>query len=376
MANKAMPILITGSSGFVGKNLVCRLANEDYTDVMCYDIDVPHDKLYDYVQRADFIFHLAGVNRPVNKEDFYTGNRGLTEEILHILEQNNRKTPLLLSSSIQALLDNDYGKSKKAAEDAVLAYGEKCGTDVYVYRLQGVFGKWCRPAYNSVVATFCYNVAHGIECEVRDAQYKFPLIYIDDVAECFLHALQGKALRDEANVFCRVEPVYEVSLGNLRDKLLQFKESRKDLSVADMSDKFTSKLYSTYLSYLDMKDFAYPLVMNTDERGSFTEFLRTDDRGQVSVNISKPHIVKGNHWHDSKNEKFLVVKGKGIIRFRAIGSNDIHEYKVSGDKLVVVDIPTGYTHNIENVGDDDMVTVMWVNEPFNKDKPDTYFLKV
>lgn len=375
MINKAVPILLTGAKGFIGKNLALRLANEGYTDVMCYDIDTDKKLLAQYAHRAEFVFHLAGVNRPQNPEDFYSGNCGLSQELLQLLRDNKRAVPVLISSSVQALQDNDYGKSKKAAEDAVFAYGKETGAATYVYRLHGVFGKWCRPSYNSVVASFCYNVTHDIKCEVRDESFVLPLVYIDDIIESFLSALNGE-ISPNLDGFCEAGPVYTVSLGALRDTLCAFRQSRKQLTVPDMSSGFTSKLYSTYLSYLESNDFAYGLNMHTDPRGSFTEFLRTNSCGQVSINISKPHIVKGEHWHDSKNEKFLVVKGEGVIRFRAVGSNEIIEYRVSGDKLTVVDIPTGYTHNIENVGEDDMVTVMWANEPFNKDKPDTYFLEV
>ncbi|MEG2833888.1 MAG: capsular polysaccharide biosynthesis protein CapF, partial [Ruthenibacterium sp.] len=248
----------------------------------------------------------------------------------------------------------------------------------FVFRMPGVFGKWCRPSYNSVVATFCYNIANGLPIEVRDASYTFPIVYIDDIVDSFLRAMDGKAVRDRAVPgYCHLGcETYTVSLGHLAHLVESFRDSRKDLSVPDMNDAFTSKLYSTYLSYLPTDAFSYPLDMHTDARGSFTEFIRTAGQGQVSVNISKPGIVKGNHWHHSKNEKFLVVKGSGIIRFRKLNETEVISYAVNGDCLTVVDIPTGYTHNIENVGDSDMVTVMWANEPFNPEKPDTYFLKV
>lgn len=370
MENKC--VLVTGSNGFIGKNLVERLKNIGLTNIMCYDINSTDADLCEYTARADFVFHLAGINRPKNQDEFYKGNAELTENIINLLKQSPKKPSLLITSSAQATLDNDYGKSKKMAEDAVRAYNAESGANCYIYRLPGVFGKWCRPAYNSVVATYCHNVANNLPIEVRDQNYTFPLVYIDDVVDSFVNALNGNMPAGD----CCVPVTHEISLGRLASLITSFKQTRQTLQTPDMSDSFVNKLYATYLSYLPKNEFAYELKMNADDRGSFTEFLRTDNAGQVSVNISKPHIVKGNHWHDTKNEKFLVVKGEGVIRFRQIHSDEIVEYKVSGDKLTVVDIPTGYTHNIENTGETEMVTVMWANEPFNKDKPDTYFLKV
>ncbi|MEG1446672.1 MAG: NAD-dependent epimerase/dehydratase family protein [Ruthenibacterium sp.] len=373
-----MPLLITGAGGFVGKNLVVELTNRGFTNLLLFDIDTPKELLSQYAAKASFVFHLAGVNRPKDASEFYTGNRGFTEEVLHLLEESGNKAPVLVTSSVQAALDNDYGKSKREAEDLIFAHERKTGAPALVFRMPGVFGKWCRPSYNSVVATFCHNVANGLPLEVRDASYTFPLVYIDDLIGCFLRAMDGKAVRDRAIPgYCHLDcETYDISLGRLASLVESFRDSRKDLSVPAMNDAFTSKLYSTYLSYLPTDAFSYPLDMHTDARGSFTEFIRTNGQGQVSVNISKPGIVKGNHWHHSKNEKFLVVKGSGVIRFRKLNDSEIITYPVNGDVLTVVDIPTGYTHNIENVGDTDMVTVMWANEPFDPEKPDTYFLKV
>ena len=374
---KTTPVLVTGAGGFVGKNLCAELAARGFAEILRYDIDTPREKLAEYAAKAGFVFHLAGVNRPKDPSEFYEGNRGLTEQLLHLLRTAGNKAPVLLTSSTQAALDNDYGKSKAEAEQLVYAHGEENGSPVYVFRLPGVFGKWCRPAYNSVVATFCHNIAHGLPIEVRDPAYPLPLVYIDDVVRCFVNAMQGEVLADRGRYpVCRVSPVYTVTLGQLADTIRSFKESRATLAVPDMGDAFTAKLYAAYLSYLPEDGFAYDLTMHTDDRGSFTEFLRTPERGQVSVNISRPGIVKGNHWHHTKNEKFLVVKGEGVIRFRKIGTDKVIEYRVSGDKLQVVDIPTGYTHNIENVGEGEMVTVMWASEPFDPNRPDTYFEKV
>ena len=370
------PILITGYAGFVGKNLVAELKNQGYENLLLFERGDTPETLAHYAAQASFVIHLAGINRPKDPSEFYSGNAGLTDVLLAELERAANKAPVLVTSSVQAVLDNDYGKSKKQAEDAIFAHGDKMGSPVYVFRMEGVFGKWCRPNYNSVVATFCHNIARDLPIQVRDPAFELPLVYIDDVVRCILDALDGKGQKDAEGI-CRIHPVHSVTLGRLAELLYSFKESRQSLAVPALSpDSFEKKLYSTYLSYLPTDAFKYPLTMHTDERGSFTEFLRSPERGQVSVNISKPGIVKGNHWHHTKNEKFLVVKGQGLIRLRRIDSQEVLEYPVSGDKLEVVDIPVGYTHSIENVGSEDMITVMWANEAFDPDHPDTYFLKV
>ena len=258
----------------------------------------------------------------------------------------------------------------------IFEYGRDNGTEVYVYRMPNVFGKWCRPNYNSAIATFCHNIARDLPITVNDPSHMMQLVYIDDVVAEFIRASRGEANRNPEDGFCYIEPVHSATLGQIVELLDSFKNARKTLSVPDMSDPLTKKLYATYLSYLPEQAFSYPLKMNMDDRGSFTEILRTADRGQFSVNVAKPGITKGNHWHHTKNEKFLVVSGKGVIRFRKVGSNQVTEYFVSGDKPEVVDIPPGYTHNIENTGDTDLVTFMWCNECFDPDKPDTIFLKV
>ena len=370
------PILITGYAGFVGKNLVAELKNQGYENLLLFERGDTPETLAHYAAQASFVIHLAGINRPKDPSEFYSGNAGLTDVLLAELEKAANKAPVLVTSSVQAVLDNDYGKSKKQAEDAIFAHGDKMGSPVYVFRMEGVFGKWCRPNYNSVVATFCHNIARDLPIQVRDPAFELPLVYIDDVVRCILDALDGKVQKDAEGI-CRIHPVHSVTLGRLAELLYSFKKSRQSLAVPALSpDSFEKKLYSTYLSYLPTDAFKYPLTMHTDERGSFTEFLRSPERGQVSVNISKPGIVKGNHWHHTKNEKFLVVKGQGLIRLRRIDSQEVLEYPVSGDKLEVVDIPVGYTHSIENVGSEDMITVMWANEAFDPDHPDTYFLKV
>jgi UDP-2-acetamido-2,6-beta-L-arabino-hexul-4-ose reductase len=369
-----MKILVTGAKGFIGKNLIAELRNIKYDYIFEYDRDTDPSLLDEYCKEADFVFHLAGVNRPKEQSEFMEGNFGFTSDLLNSLKKHNNTCPVMISSSIQAELDNPYGESKKAGEELLFSYGEETGAKVLVYRFPNVFGKWCRPNYNSAVATFCHNIAHDLPIQVNDPSVVMNLVYIDDVVNELINALEGKENR--INSFCEVPVAHTITLGEIADLIFLFKRSREDRSVPNMSDVFAKKLYSTYLSYLPENKFSYDLKMNVDQRGSFTEFIKTPDRGQVSVNISKPGITKGNHWHHTKNEKFLVVSGKGVIRFRKIDSDEVIEYFVSGDKMEVVDIPTGYTHNIENLGDIDMVTIMWANEPFDPEKPDTYYLEV
>lgn len=367
-------ILVTGARGFIGKNLISELRNRGYRDILEYDMDTGHDLLDVYAKECDFVFHLAGVNRPENHDEFMKGNYGFTATLLNSLETHHNRVPVLATSSIQAILDNPYGVSKKAEEDVIFSYGLRNEVDVFVYRLPNVFGKWCRPNYNSVVATFCYNIANDLPIKINNPDAELNLVYIDDVIREFICALENQITTE--NDFCTVPITYTAGVGEIAGLIYSFQKGRKDCSIPNMSDSFAKKMYSTYLSYLPPDQFSYPLKMNVDNRGSFTEFIRTADRGQLSINISKPGIRKGNHWHHSKVEKFLVVSGKGIIRFRRIHSDEIIEYCVSGETLEVVDIPAGYTHNIENIGDVDMVTVMWANECFDPENPDTYPLEV
>lgn len=378
-----MKILITGAKGFVGKNLVAELHNiksgkskypsldSDLT-IFEYDRDSEVSLLDTYCEQADFVYHLAGVNRPKEQSEFMAGNFGFTSQLLESLRKYKNNCPVMISSSIQAALDNPYGVSKKAGEDLLLAYGQETGAEVLIYRYPNVFGKWCRPNYNSAVATFCNNIANGLPIQVNDPNVEMTLVYIDDVVKELINCLVNQA--NSVGDFYKVKVEHQIKLGDIVRLINSFKESRTTLQVPNLSDEFTKKLYSTYLSYLPEDQFSYPLKMNVDERGSFTEFLKSPDRGQVSVNISKPGITKGNHWHHTKNEKFLVVFGKGAIRFRRVDEpSEVIEYIVSGDRLEVLDIPVGYTHNIENLGGTDMVTVMWVNEVFDPARPDTYF---
>jgi len=382
-----MNILITGAKGFVGRNLVESLKNirdgKDKTrgitsdlEIMEYDIDSSIEDLEKYCEKADFVFNLAGVNRPENEEDFMNGNFGFASLLLDTLKKYNNKAPVMVSSSIQAALDNPYGRSKRAGEELIFNYGIENDVKTLVYRLPNVFGKWCRPNYNSAVATFCHNISHDLPITVNDRNYMMTLVYIDDVVDELLNAVSGNENRED--IYCKVPVEHKITLGEIVDLLYSFKESRETKMIPDMTENsFSKKLYSTYLSYLEPDNFAYKLNMNCDNRGSFTEILRSENAGQFSVNISKPGITKGQHWHNTKNEKFVVVKGHGLIQLRKIGSDEIINYEVNGEEITVVDMIPGYTHNIINLSEtEDLVTFMWCNECFNPDKPDTFFEEV
>ena len=369
-----MNILVTGAKGFLGRNLVHELKNCGYNDISEFDVDTDPSLLKKYVKKAEFIYHLAGVNRPVADGDFMAGNYGFTQNLLDLLVQNSNGCPIVLASSIQAVMSNPYGESKKASENAVINHSKRLGAKVLVYRFPNVFGKWCKPNYNSVVATYCHNIARDIPIVIKNPKTVLQLVYIDDVVKELVMALKGKENR--IGDFCEVPIVYDISLEKLAEILYSFKKSREDLIIPNMGNELTKKMYSTYLSYLPAESFNYELKSVKDERGTFTEFLKTPERGQVSINITKPGIVKGNHWHHTKVEKFLVVSGRGVIRFRQIDSNDILEYFVSDQKLELVDIPPGYTHSIENLGNQDLVTIIWANEIFNPNNQDKYYKEV
>ena len=382
-----MKILVTGAKGFVGKNLVSALYNikegKDRTradlnieEVFEFDIDTDDGLLNKYCKEADFVFNLAGINRPQNTEEFMEGNFGFGKKLLSLLKENNNTCPVMLSSSIQAELDNPYGRSKKAGEDLVFEYGKETGTKVLVYRLPNLFGKWCRPNYNSVIATFCHNIANDKPITVNDPSVVLTLVYIDDLVDELISALSGSEHRE--GVFCRVETEHKVTLGEIAELIYGFSSQPKTLLMPQIPDNsFEKKLYSTYLSYLPKEKVSFPLKMNVDERGSFTELLKTENCGQFSVNISKPNITKGQHWHNSKWEFFIVVSGHGLIQQRKIGGDEVLEFEVSGEKIEAVHMLPGYTHNIINLSNsENLVTVMWANEQFDKNHPDTYFEEV
>ena len=383
-----MKILVTGAYGFVGRNLVSTLKNirdnkdrtRDLTtdlEIFEYDLGVSDEEFRRFCRECDFVFNLVGVHRPKDDEAYMKGNFGFLSTLLDTLKECNNTCPVMLSSSVQADFDNPYGESKRAAENAAFEYAEQTGAKVYVYRFSNLFGKWSKPNYNSVVATFCYNIAHDLPIQIRDRDYEMKLIYIDDVVDELLCCLKGSPHKLENDRFCYVPVSHNVTLGQLADTIYSFRKTRESKMIPDVAEgSFSKKLYSTYLSFLPTDSFAYELNMNIDDRGSFTEMLKSPVCGQVSVNVSRPGIIKGQHWHHTKNEKFLVVNGKGVIRFRKIDEEQVYEYYVSGDKLRVVDIPTGYTHNIENIGTEDMTTIIWANELFNPEKPDTYGLPV
>ena len=379
-----MNILVTGAKGFVGRNLVSQLRNIQYgkaknyaisgqeIKVFEYDMDSDPAELEVYCKNADFVFNLAGVNRPKDPAEFMKGNFGFASLLLNTLKKHANRCPVMISSSIQAELDNPYGESKRAGENLLFNYAIETGAKVLVYRFPNLFGKWCRPNYNSAVATFCHNIAHDLPIQVNNPDVVMHLVYIDDVVDELIGALSGDE-HHQGN-YCEVSVVHTATLGRIVELLYLFKESRKTLGVPDVSDAFTKKLYSTYLSYLPKDKIAFPLKMNVDERGSFTELLRTHNSGQVSVNISKPGITKGRHWHNTKWEFFMVVSGIGQINMRKVGTDEVLSFKVSGEKIEAVHMLPGYTHEIINLSDTkDLVTVMWCNECFDPQRPDTYF---
>ena len=396
-----MNILVTGAKGFVGKNLCAQLRNiaqgkaKFYGDVAIenifeYDIDSTLEQLDDYCRQADFVFNLAGVNRPQNPEEFMQGNYGFASTLLAALEKHGNKCPVMLSSSLQATLigryaEGDYGKSKKAGEELFFDYGTRTGARILVYRFPNLFGKWCRPNYNSAVATFCNNIANDLPIQVNDRSTELELVYIDDLVDEMIAALKGKehhcefdglttVLTTEGR-YCAVPVSHRVTLGEIVDLLEQFRAQPSSLVMPNIPEgSFAKKLYSTYLSYLPAEKVAFPLKMNVDARGSFTEIIKSVGVGQVSINISKPGITKGEHWHNTKWEFFVVVAGHGLIQQRRVGSDEVLNFEVSGEKIDAVHMLPGYTHNIINLSEsEDLVTVMWCNECFDPSRPDTYF---
>ena len=382
-----MKILVTGAKGFVGKNLCAQLNNIKNGKAKCYgsltisevfeyDLDSTVEDFDAYCKECDFVFNLAGVNRPQNQDEFMKGNFGFASLLLDTLKKYNNTCPVMISSSIQAALDNPYGESKRAGEQLMFQYANETGAKVLVYRFPNVFGKWCRPNYNSAVATFCNNIANDLPIQVNDPNVEMHLVYIDDVVDELIAALSGNEHREID--FCVVPVVHTITLGGIVDLLYQFKEQPQTLTIPEIPENsFAKKLYSTYLSYLPKEKVAFPLKMNVDDRGSFTELIHTLNCGQVSINISKPGITKGQHWHNTKWEFFIVVSGHGLIQQRRIDSNEVLNFEVSGDKIEAVHMLPGYTHNIINLSEtENLVTVMYCNEIFDPNKPDTYFLPV
>lgn len=378
-----MKILVTGAHGFVGKNLCAQLNNikqgkaRNYpvsiSEVMEYDVDTDPALLETYCQQADFVFNLAGVNRPKDPKEFMTGNFGFASTLLDTLKKHGNTCPVMISSSTQAALDNPYGESKRAGEQLMFTYAKETGAKVLVYRFPNVFGKWCRPNYNSAVATFCNNIANDLPIQVNDPNVVMNLVYIDDVVDELIAALSGNEHRK--GDYCEVPVVYTITLGGIVELLYKFKEQPQTLVIPEIPDNsFAKKLYSTFLSYFPKEKTIFPLKMNVDDRGSFTELLKSQNCGQVSINISKPGITKGQHWHHTKWEFFIVVAGHGLIQQRRVDSDEVMEFEVSGDKIEAIHMLPGYTHNIINLSEtENLVTVMWANESFDPNHPDTFF---
>jgi len=365
-------ILVTGSDGFLGRNLCVALERCQDVKVLRFDLQNTAEELEQYVEAADFIFHLAGVNRPKDEKEFAEGNTDLTSLLCQFSEKHKSRAPILLSSSTQAEHDNAYGRSKKAAEDVLVDHGGRLGVPVLVYRFPNLFGKWSRPNYNSVVSTFCHNIAHDLDIQVNDPSHTVSFAYVDDVvSECLSQMSRTDDL--SANQ-CRYEisEIYSVALGRLAGLVKAFRAVRDGGPLPDLSDPFAKKLYATFLSYYDTDNFAYPVKMNTDNRGWLFELIKSEQFGQIFVSQTHPGVTRGNHGHDTKVEKFCVIQGDGVIRFRRVVTHEIVEYPVSGKQVQVVDIPPGYTHSIENTGDQEMITLFWANEIFNPDRPDTY----
>lgn len=368
-------ILITGAYGFIGRNLRAAFSGMEDVEIMLFDKENTNAELKELTLKADMIFHLAGVNRPENVSEFSEGNTELTSQIVAYLEEASQSTPIIFSSSVQVELDNPYGKSKKDAEDVLLKYSKNSSAPVLIYRFTNVFGKWSRPNYNSVVATFCYNLTHGIDIEINDAGKEMEFVYIDDIIEEFLEILSMDSF-PLSTYFYKIPITHKVQLGQLADILKSFAENRKSSLISDMNNDLVRYLHATYLSYLEKADFAYDADLKTDDRGWLFEFMKSEHAGQIFVSHTKPGITRGNHFHHTKVEKFCVVAGSGVIKLRNVLEEEIIEYQVNDKQIKIVDIPPGYTHSITNSGENDMITLFWVSQIFDADIPDTYFLKV
>lgn len=377
-------ILVTGSKGFVGKNLIVSLKQVDSYKIIEIDSSSSETDLKLAINDADFIVHLAGVNRPKEISEFYSGNNGLAKKIVDYLIESNKKTPILITSSIHAESNTDYGISKKKSEDILIEYSKKSGSNIYIYRLPNLFGKWCKPNYNSAIATFCYNIANDLEVWIKDPNIELELVYIDDLINSIFECIENDHIEYNNLIYSRklndnfyeVNTKYKKTLGSIVDSIKMFKSMRETLILPDLSDGFNKALYSTYLTYLDKNKFSYNLTKNKDDRGWLAELIKSKSFGQIFISKTKPGITRGNHWHHTKTEKFLVVQGDAVVRFRRVDENDVIEYLVNGELPEVIDIPPGYTHSIENIGKDDVITLFWSNEIFDAENPDTYFLEV
>jgi UDP-2-acetamido-2,6-beta-L-arabino-hexul-4-ose reductase len=368
-----MNVVVTGAHGFLGRNLTTKLGYQ--TDITIFEVtrSTADDELVQMLGAADLVYHLAGANRPVSVSDFQTVNADFTARVCTVLLSSGRPTPIVLASSIQAAHDNPYGGSKRAAEEHVITYAATSGASAPIYRLKNVFGKWCRPNYNSVVATFCYNAARGLPLVVSDPYKTLELIYVDDTINAFLSELH--AVKTPGHAYREVEPVYSIALGELAAEVSRFRDMRRSLSLPEMDD-WTRKLYATYLSYLEKDDFAYGLQKRCDERGCLAEFVKSTGFGQIFISRTLPGVTRGNHYHHTKVEKFLVAEGEAMIRFRPIQEGEVIEYRVRGEDFKVLDIPPGYTHSIENVGSTELITLFWASEVFDPSAPDTRMLPV
>lgn len=364
-----MKVLITGANGFIGRNLIVRLAETDNVEVVRFTRDQAIDELSVLIRDVDFVVHLAGVNRPKTDDEFKQGNTDLTMALCVAIKASGRPIPVIYSSSIQAELDNPYGASKLAAEQSLLELSKSTGSEVFIFRLPNVFGKWCKPNYNSAVATFCHNIAHNLPIQINDLSSVIRLVYVDDVVSRFISIMGGVVVKD---IYCDIEPAYEINVGDLVAKINTFKMSRGNLITERVGTGLDRALHSTYLSYLPPEDFSYALTKHSDERGVFVEMLKTKDSGQFSYFTAHPGITRGGHYHHSKTEKFLVLKGAASFRFRNIISNEFYELKTTGDNPIVVETVPGWTHDITNIGNDEMLVMLWANEIFDRDSPDTY----
>ena len=368
-----MKVLVTGANGFVGKNLISNLSLYNDIEIYKYDIDSTLEELDNYTKDCDFVYHLAGVNRPKDNSEFMEGNFGFTSTLLELLKKNNNKCPIMISSSIQASLDNDYGKSKKAGEDLLFKYGKDNDVKLFVYRFPNLFGKWSKPNYNSVIATWCYNVSHGLDIKVDDKEKEIHLAYIDDVCNELIKCLSNNETRD--GKYCIVPITYKKTLGEISELIKSFKENDRGIMVPSTGDAFTKDLYATYVSYVPLNELVVDLNEHRDNRGVFCELVRTKEAGQVSISTTNPNIVRGGHYHNTKMERFIVVKGKARIKFEHVIDHSTYEFEVSGDKLQYVTIPVGYQHSINNIGEDELVLILWANELFDPNIPDTYVME-